>query len=59
MVIFGNEMNPNALWWYELYVHPDTWSIPLQITLRWNDIYALSILCFTFQVTRNEFYGDD
>lgn len=56
MIIFGNENNSSAPWWYELYFHPTVWTIGLQIVFRWDDIYAISFLCLTFQVTKNEDY---
>jgi hypothetical protein len=56
MIIFHSGHGSNAPWCYEFYYHPTVWTIGLQIVFRWDDIYAISFLCLTFQVTKNEDY---
>lgn len=56
MTIFGNSMSENPKWYYEFFVHPTGWALPLNIVFRWDDIYSVSILCFTLHFSKNEFY---
>jgi hypothetical protein len=54
MTIYTNEMDYSKKWWFEIYWHPWSWSLPLAIVVRPDDIYAVTVLCVTFQWTRNE-----
>ena len=56
-MIFSN-YDKEPKWYCELFFHPLTWSLPLQVVFRWDDIYAVSIFCITLQFTKNEFYAE-
>ncbi len=46
-------------WDFEFYTHLHHWYLILGFTLRWDDIYTVNFLCFTWQWSRNEFYAGE
>ena len=44
-------------WFVELFIHPTSWALPLEITIRWDDIYSVTFLCLSIHFSKNEFYG--
>jgi hypothetical protein len=44
-------------WEFEFFVSWASWALPFDVTIRFNDVVAISVLCFNFRWSLEEQYG--